>query len=55
MKIKQLILFLIFIAFNNFLNAQSVSITSSASGAICAGTNVTFTASPISISSPSYQ
>jgi hypothetical protein len=55
MKIKQLILFLIFIAFNHFLNAQSVSITSSASGAICAGTNVTFTANTSSISTPSYQ
>jgi hypothetical protein len=55
MKIKQLILFLIFIAFNHFLNAQSVSISSSASGAICAGTNVTFTATTSSISTPSYQ
>lgn len=33
----------------------SVTITSSASGAICTGTNVTFTATPISITSPSYQ
>ena len=55
MKIKQLILFFIFIAFNHFLNAQSVSITSSASGAICAGTNVTFTATTSSFSTPSYQ
>lgn len=55
MKIKQLILFLFFIALNNFLNAQSVSISSSASGAICAGTNVTFTATTSSISIPSYQ
>jgi len=55
MKIKQLILFLIFIAFNHFLNAQSVSITSSATGAICPGNNVIFTATPTSISSPTYQ
>ena len=39
------------------LHAQSVSITSSASGAVCPGTNVTFTAtlSGISSSSSSYQ
>jgi Concanavalin A-like lectin/glucanases superfamily/Protein of unknown function (DUF1566) len=55
MKIKQLILFLIFIAFNHFLNAQSVNITSSATGAICPGNNVIFTATPTSISSPTYQ
>ena len=55
MKTKQLILFLIFIAFNHFLNAQSVSITSSASGAICPGATVTFTATTSNISSPSYQ
>jgi uncharacterized protein (TIGR02145 family) len=33
----------------------SVTITSSASGAVCAGTNVTFTATITSISSPTYQ
>lgn len=33
----------------------SVTITSSASGAVCAGTNVTFTASVSGISSPTYQ
>jgi len=36
-------------------NAQSVSITSSASGAVCAGTSVTFTATASGISSPTYQ
>jgi len=36
-------------------NAQSVSISSSASGSICAGTSVTFTATPSGISSPTYQ
>jgi len=55
MKIKQLILFLIFIAFNNFLKAQSVTITSSASGAVCSGTNVIFTAVASNISTPTYQ
>jgi hypothetical protein len=33
----------------------SVTITSSASGAVCAGTNITFTATVTSISSPTYQ
>ena len=37
------------------LTPLSVNITSSASGAICPGTNVTFTATPTGISSPSYQ
>jgi hypothetical protein len=36
-------------------NAQSVSITSSASGSVCAGTAVTFTATPSGITSPTYQ
>jgi streptogramin lyase len=35
--------------------APSVTITSSASGAVCAGTNVTFTAVASNISSPTYQ
>jgi hypothetical protein len=43
----------LFIAFVS--NAQTVSISSSATGAICAGTNVTFTASLTGYTSPSYQ
>jgi hypothetical protein len=35
--------------------AQTVTITSSASGTVCSGTSVTFTASVTSISSPTYQ
>ena len=37
------------------LTPLSVTITSSASGVICPGTNVIFTATPTGISSPSYQ
>lgn len=43
----------LFIAFVS--NAQTVSISSSATGAICAGTNVTFTASLTGYTTPSYQ
>lgn len=47
---------LIFFLCTYFLtNAQTVSITSSASGAICAGTSVTFTATPTGITSPTFQ
>ena len=35
--------------------APSVTITSSASGAVCAGTNITFTATVTGLSSPTYQ
>jgi len=53
---KKLLTILFFtLSFNTFLNAQSVTITCSAPGAICPGTNVTFTATPTGISSPSYQ
>jgi len=45
--------FFLFAAF--ITNAQTVSISSSASGSICAGTSVTFTATPSGISSPTYQ
>ena len=38
-----------------FYFAPSVSITSSASGAVCAGTNITFTAVASNISTPTYQ
>jgi hypothetical protein len=51
---KKLITILFFLA--AFIsNAQSVSIYSSATGAVCAGTSVTFTATPSGISSPTYQ
>jgi len=55
MKIKQLLILLIFVAFNNYIKAQSVTITSSASGAVCAGTNIIFNASTTGISTPTYQ
>ena len=55
MKIKQLLILLIFVAFNNYIKAQSVTITSSATGAVCAGTNIIFTASATGISTPTYQ
>lgn len=49
-------LFLLFFLCTYFLtHAQTVSITSSATGAICAGTSVTFTATPAAITSPTYQ
>jgi hypothetical protein len=38
-----------------YSHAQSVSISSSASGSICAGTSVTFTAGLTGYTSPSYQ
>ena len=43
------------VAFKASLHAQSVSITSSASGAVCAGTNVTFTANISNFTNPYYQ
>lgn len=46
-------IFFLIVAFIS--NAQSVSITSNASGAVCAGTNVTFTAITSGISTPSFQ
>ena len=55
MKIQKLLILFIFVAFCNYIKAQSVSITSSASGAVCAGTNITFTAVVSNISSPTYQ
>jgi len=45
--------FFLFAAF--ITNAQTVSISSSASGSICAGTSVTFTATASGITSPTYQ
>lgn len=49
------LLTILFICFAFVSNAQTVSITSSASGSICAGTSVTFTATPSGYSTPSYQ
>ena len=43
------------VAFKASLHAQSVSITSSASGAVCAGTNVTFTANISNFTNPYYK
>ena len=36
-------------------NAQTVNITSSASGAVCSGANVSFTANATGFTNPSYQ
>jgi len=55
MKIQKLLILFIFVAFCNYIKAQSVSITSSASGAVCAGTNIIFSAVVSNISSPTYQ
>lgn len=53
-KMKNLLnFFFLFAAF--ITNAQTVSISSSASGSICAGTSVTFTATASGITSPTYQ
>lgn len=49
------ILSILFICSAFISHAQTVSITSSASGAICAGTNVTFTATATGFTTPSYQ
>jgi hypothetical protein len=53
MKIRSLALF--FILFTYLTKAQTVSITSSASGAVCPGASVTFTAVSTGITSPTYQ
>ena len=50
---KLLIILSFFVSFIS--NAQSVSITSSASGAVCSGTNVIFTANATGFSNPYYQ
>lgn len=49
------LLTILFLCLAFISNAQTVSITSSASGAICAGTSVTFTANPTGITSPTFQ
>ena len=53
MKSRILVLFFIAVAFAS--KAQTVTITSSASGTVCSGTSVTFTATVTSVSSPTYQ
>lgn len=49
------LLTILFVCFAFISNAQTVSIASSATGAICAGTSVTFTATPSGYTTPSYQ
>ena len=53
MKSRFLVIFFIAVAFAS--KAQTVTITSSASGTVCSGTSVTFTATVTSISSPTFQ
>ena len=49
-------LFILFFLFSAFIsNAQTVNITSSASGTVCAGTSITFTATVTGFTSPYYQ
>ena len=43
MKFKYALTILAVFFYSNIVNAQTVTISSSASGAVCAGTNVTFT------------
>jgi uncharacterized protein (TIGR02145 family) len=54
-KIMKKLLTILFLFTALFTNAQSVSITSSASGTICSGTNVIFTANTTGFSNPYYQ
>jgi hypothetical protein len=55
MKLKFVLAILVVIFYANIANAQSVTITSSVSFPVCAGTNVVFTATTSGISSPTYQ
>ena len=56
MSPRYLILILAVLSYSNNMNAQTVSIASSAiSNTTCAGTAVTFTATPSGYTSPSYQ
>lgn len=56
MSPRYLILILAILSYSNNMNAQTVSIASSAiSNTICAGDAVTFTATPSGYTSPSYQ
>lgn len=55
MKFKIALAILVVIFYANIANAQSVTLTSSVSFPVCAGTNVVFTATTSGISSPTYQ
>ena len=56
MSPRYLILILAVLSYSNNMNAQTVSIASSAiNNTICSGTTVTFTATPSGYTSPSYQ
>jgi hypothetical protein len=55
MKFKIVLAILAVTFLSNVVNAQSVTITSSVSFPVCAGTNVVFTATTSGISSPTYQ
>ena len=55
MKLKIALAILAMIFYANITNAQTVSITSSASGAVCSGTNVIFNAIATGFSNPYYQ
>jgi hypothetical protein len=52
---KLFTILLLLFALNVDLDAQSVSITSSSTGSICAGTNIIFTATTSGISTPTFQ
>lgn len=52
---KKHLILLFFLCTHFLTHAQTVSITSSATGTICAGTSVTFTATPSGYTTPSYQ
>jgi hypothetical protein len=56
MKLRHIFLLVLVVMHTTYVNAQSVSVTSSASGnSICTGTSVTFTATPSGLSNPTYQ
>ena len=55
MKFKYALTILAVFFYSNIVNAQTVTISSSASGAVCAGTNVTFTSNISGFTNPYYQ